>query len=80
MSNPPNVLAWLEISDDCRFSVEYTGDGDLHFMIGYPHDGIDMLFEPDALCRFVALASEALAQPEPPDPKIDRPRLVSPAA
>jgi hypothetical protein len=78
MSNPPNVMAWLEIPDDCRFTVEYTGDGDLHFMIGTRHDGVDLLFEPEALLRFVALATEALAQPEPASPKVDRPRLASP--
>jgi hypothetical protein len=77
MSNPPNVMAWLEIPDDCDFAVKYTGDGDLHFMIG---DGVDVLFEPEALGRFVALATEALAQPEPANPKADRPRLASPAA
>lgn len=80
MSSPPNVLAWLEVPEACCLSVEYTGDGDLHFMMGDPHDGVDLLFEPEALRRFVALANDALAQPKPEDPKVDRPRLVSPAA
>ena len=80
MSNPPNVLAWVEIPDDCRFAVQYTGDGDLHFMIGDPLNAVDIFFEPEALGRFVALATEALAQPAPADHKADRPKLVSPAA
>jgi hypothetical protein len=77
MSNSPNVAAWLEIPDDCEFAVRYTVGGELLFMIG---DGVDVLFEPDALGRFVALATEALAQPAPANPKADRPMLVSPAA
>lgn len=56
--NPPEKTVWLDIPEDCRIRGEFTGDLDIHVMIGNPSDGVNMLFERPALERFVYLANE----------------------
>lgn len=77
MSNPPQVSVWLDVPDGCRMRAEFTGDRDIQITFGNPSDGANMLFEREALERFVNLASELLAVPLPEDWKADLPVLVA---
>lgn len=80
MNNPPRVLAWLEIPEDCHMSAELDYDGDLRFTLGQvDQDTQHVVFERVALERFVQLANEALKIEQPKDPKADAPPLVSAA-
>lgn len=76
-TTPPRVAAWLDIPDDCRMAAQITADGDVQFTMGDRQDGLEIVFEHEALIRFVALASDVLAQPEPAD---DMATVASPAA
>lgn len=77
MNNPPQVSVWLDVPDDCRMQAEFTGDRDINVMFGEPSDGVNVLFEREALARFVKLASELLAVPLPDDYKARLPVLVA---
>jgi hypothetical protein len=78
MSNPPQVSVWLDVPDDCRMQGEFTGDRDIHIIFGQFGSGQqNVLFEREALERFVTLANELLAMPLPDDRKADLPVLVA---
>lgn len=80
MNNPPQVSVWLDVPDDCRMQGEFTGDRDIQIQFGGLHDGAHLLFEREALERFVTLATDLLAVPLPENWKAELPVLVSPAA
>jgi hypothetical protein len=78
MRNPPQASIWLDIPDDCRIQGEFNGDLDIQFTFGVFGSGQqNMLFEREALERFVKLASELLAAPLPEDHKATLPVLVA---
>jgi hypothetical protein len=66
MSNP-RVGAYVLIPDDCPVRCAHTGGGDVEVLLGSPRNGFEMVFEPEALGRFVDVASRALAAPVPDD-------------
>jgi hypothetical protein len=76
MNNPPHVSVWLDVPDDCRIQGEFTGDRDMQMTFGEFGYQQTVLFEREALERFVRLASELLAVPLPEDRKADLPVLV----
>lgn len=66
LSNPPRVAFWLTVPDHCRMvsGFEVGDDGpDIEFFFGAERDGSHVLFERQALERFVELAQRALAVP-----------------
>jgi hypothetical protein len=78
MNNPPRVIAWLEIPDDCRMKAMLDFDDELRFTLGSQSDDWQYIaFERPALERFVQLAQEVLALPEPASTKADRPKVVA---
>lgn len=77
MKTPPQVSVWLDIPDDCRMQAAFTGDRDIHITFGEPTEGQNLLFEREALERFVKLANGLLAVPLPDDFKADLPVLVA---
>jgi hypothetical protein len=79
MSHQPHASIWLDVPEDCRMQAEFTGDRDIHLTFGEYGNQQNLLFERDALERFVSLANELLAVPLPEDYKAPLPVLVSPA-
>lgn len=78
MNNPPEASIWLDIPEDCRIQGEFTGDRDIHITFGkFGQSQQNMLFEREALERFVKLASELLAAELPADYKAATPVLVA---
>ena len=66
LSNPPQVSFWLTVPNDCQMVSEFeVGDDspDIEFFFGSERDGSHVLFERQALARFVELAQRALAVP-----------------
>jgi hypothetical protein len=77
MSNPPEVSLWLDVPENCQIQGEFTGDRDILVTFGEFGNGQqNVLFEREALERFVKLASELLAVMLPDDPKAELPVLV----
>lgn len=77
MHNPPRVIAWLNIPDDCRMHVALNFDDELQFTLGNsPADDTTLVFERVALERFVQLATDALKLELPANLKADLPELV----
>ncbi|MGH3677423.1 MAG: hypothetical protein ACRDU5_17130 [Mycobacterium sp.] len=77
MNNPPRLIAWLDIPDDCRMTVALNFDDELQFTLGNsPADDATIVFERVALERFVQLATDALKLELPADSKADLPELV----
>jgi hypothetical protein len=76
---PPEVAVWVKIPDRCRLAGEFDPGGgddlDIHFMLGSPTDDVNLLFEREALRRFINLAEQLLAIPE--DQRAAWPRLES---
>lgn len=78
MTTPPQASIWLDIPDDCHIQGEFTGDRDITITFGTFGQGQQtVLFEREALQRFVKLANELLAAPLPADRKVDLPVLVA---
>jgi hypothetical protein len=70
LSNPPQISLWLSVPDDCRMRGDVEpGDHDapdVHVTLGgVGGDDMHLLFERQALERFVALAQRMLAVPDP---------------
>lgn len=69
LSNPPEVALWLSIPDNCRMRADFeVGDNeapDIHVILGSNGDDTHLLFEREALERFVTLAQRMLAVPDP---------------
>jgi hypothetical protein len=49
-------------------------------MLGDPRDGVDIVFDRQALERFVGLAQRLLAVPDHDDPDAETPRFHAPAS
>lgn len=68
-SKPPQVALWLSVPDTCRmrgdFEVGDHGVPDVHVILGDNGDDTHLLFEREALARFVELARRMLAVPQP---------------
>jgi hypothetical protein len=77
MSNPPQVSVFLDVPEGCRMQGEFTGDLDIQIRFGEPSDGAHLLFEREALKRFVELAKKLLAAPVPEDRKAALPVLTA---
>lgn len=77
MTGQPHASLWLDIPDDCRIQGEFTGDRDIQITLGEPDSQQYLLFEREALERFVKLAAELLAVSLPEDHKAELPVLVS---
>lgn len=81
LSNPPEAALWLSIPDSCRMRGEFeVGDHalpDVHFLLGNNGDDKHLLFEREALERFVTLAQRMLAVPVCPDSSVPRTLLDS---
>ena len=69
MSNPPQVALWLSVPGNCRmrgdFEVGVNEAHDIHVILGSNGDDTHLLFEREALERFVELAQRMLAVPRP---------------
>lgn len=69
LSDPPQVALWLSVPDTCRmrgdFEIGQHESPDIHVILGSNSDDIHLLFEREALGRFVALAQRMLAIPYP---------------
>lgn len=79
MRNPPQASVWLDVPEGCYIQGEFTGDRDIQITFGEFGNATqqNVLFEREALERFVKLASELLAVPLPEDRKADLPVLVA---
>jgi hypothetical protein len=77
MNNPPQVSVFLDVPEGCRMHGGFTGDLDIQIRFGDPRDGAHVLFEREALERFVVLASQLLTVPVPEDHKADMPMLTA---
>lgn len=81
LSNPPEAALWLRIPDNCRMRGEFeVGDHalpDIHVLLGNNGDDKHLLFEREALERFVALAERLLAVTVNPDSRVPRTLLES---
>lgn len=66
-SNPPQVAVWLSVPSDCwmrgDFEVGNAEIPDIHVILGSDGDDTHLLFEREALERFVVLAQRMLAVP-----------------
>lgn len=80
-SSRPEAALWLSVPDNCRMRGEFeVGDRtlpDVHILLGSNGDDKHLLFEREALVRFVALAQRMLAIPVSPDSRIPRTLLES---
>ena len=65
LSNPPQIALWLSVPDNCRMRGDFeVGDNeapDIHIMLGSIGDDTHLLFEREALERFIELAQRMLA-------------------
>lgn len=81
MSSPPEVALWLTVPKDCLMRGEFeAGDLELpniQFILGSTRDDQNLLFEREALERFVGLAQRMLAIPVSPHEPIPRLALES---
>lgn len=78
MKNPPHASVWIDVPEDCHIQGEFTGDLDIQITFGEFGGGQqNVLFEREALERFVKLASELLVVPIPEDRKAALPVLVA---
>ena len=72
LSNPPQVALWLSVPDACRMRADFEiGDHeapDVHVILGNNGDDTHLLFQREALARFVELAQRMLAVPHPRAP------------
>ncbi len=75
--NSPQVSVFLDIPEGCRMQGAFTGDLDIQIRFGDPNDGAHVLFEREALERFVGLANTLLAVPVPEDRKAELPVLTA---
>lgn len=71
----PAKAVWLDIPDACRMRGEFDPDRRLEFMFGGLRDGVNVVFERQALERFVTLANTLLAVPVSDDTQADLPKL-----
>ena len=69
LSHQPQIALWLSVPDKCRmrgdFEVGANQVPDIHVMLGSVGDDSHLLFEREALERFVELAQRMLAIPHP---------------
>lgn len=67
LSNRPEAALWLSIPDNCwmrsEFEISDHTRPDVHILLGSNGDDKHLLFEREALERFVALAQRMLAVP-----------------
>ena len=81
MSNPPEVALWLTVPNDCRMCAEFeNGDlefPDIHIILGSNQQDQNLLFEREALTRFVELAQRILAIPVANEGPLPQLTLVS---
>jgi hypothetical protein len=75
----PTKAVWLNIPDTCSMRGEFDPDHRLEFMFGGLRDGVNVVFERQALERFVTLANTMLAIPASDDTQVDLPKLQAPA-
>lgn len=74
----PNILVLQDIPKLCRMAVQLDGEDDFRFTIGDPRkEELTLVFERQALERFVRLASRALTQERPADSTLGYPELVN---
>lgn len=60
MSNNPAVCAWVTITEDCPITFNTVTDGMATFEFGDRPDSFDVMMEPQALLRFMRIATAAL--------------------
>jgi hypothetical protein len=78
MTTPPQAAIWLDIPNDCHVQGEFTGGRDIQITFGqFGQNQHTLLFEREALQRFVKLANDLLAVPLPADRKAELPVLVA---
>jgi len=74
----PNILVMQEIPKLCRTAVQLDREDDFRFTLGDPRkEELTVVFERQALERFVQLASRALTQERPADSTLGAPELVN---
>jgi len=76
VNNSPQVSVWLDVPDNCRIQGEFPGARDIPITFGEFGSTQNLLFEREALERFVKMASNLLAAPLPEDRKAELPVLV----
>jgi hypothetical protein len=78
MTTPPQASIWLDIPNDCHIQSEFNGERDIQITLGqFGEVQQTLLFEREALKRFVKLATDILAVPLPEDRMADLPVLVA---
>jgi hypothetical protein len=79
----PQIAVWVKVPSSCclagEFDIGAQDDHDIHFIVGDHTDDVNLLFEREALKRFIALAEQMLALPTH-NRRPTWPRLESPAA
>ncbi|OLF17931.1 hypothetical protein [Actinophytocola xanthii] len=76
MAGEPHAAVWLDIPGSCQLRATFTGDMDVHVMIGQPTDELNILIARPALARLVEIAIELLAVPVPDNPETELPGLT----
>lgn len=75
------VALWLTVPDDCRMRGEFEARDqelpNIHIILGSNRDDQNLLFEREALMRFVELAERLLAIPVSSEGPIPRRALIS---
>jgi hypothetical protein len=71
VNNPPTVALWLNIPEDCQMRGDFEPSSeiepDIRVVLGDSADDTQLLFEREALERFVKLGQELLAVPRSAD-------------
>lgn len=71
LTDPPQLSLWMAVPDRCPmrsdFEVGNDSASDIQVVLGSPGECVSLVFERQALERFLALAQRMLAVPDPRD-------------
>lgn len=71
LTDPPQLSLWMAVPDRCPMRSDFEiGDdrrSDIQVVLGSPGECVSLVFERQALERFLALAQRMLAVPDPQD-------------